>query len=192
MKDILKKTLLSEMFGINNKPNQIQELKDYLTQDLTQKYDELALRFASPIIFNQYKKTRMDEDELIEFLENNKKERRSFAKWLIDELKNVKVKIHDLRLEDYPAWATLEYKQDFNNDYVIHFTDNAELIATQGFKYGVSNIEKIATTNLVSKQEKSKGGFNFGFLLKDIQTVNEYLKNSHQYSYGENFVIFKK
>jgi hypothetical protein len=75
------------------------------------------------------------------------------------------------------------------NKWLIHFTNNAEEIAREGFTKGVNDITKLGLTTRLSDIDKQFGGYNFAYLLGD------YVKYSREmysgYKYGKEAVLFR-
>jgi len=124
--------------------------------------------------------------ELIEWLENNDKETYDkFAQYLYK-----KITYHDLPINDaeYPAWSFFgDSPEVIKNQWLIHFTNNADKLAMEGFKYGVDDIDKLGLTTHLGEFDKKYGGYNFAYLLSDFP---RYAKGRHGYKYGDEDVIF--
>jgi ADP-ribose pyrophosphatase YjhB (NUDIX family) len=130
--------------------------------------------------------------DLIEWVEQNNKE-------LYDKYANylyAKIESNCLDVEDseYPAWSY--FSRDVKlvkNQWLIHFTNEPDDIAINGFKYGVDEIDKLGLTTQLSDFDKKYGGYNFAYLLSDF---NRYGKAGHgsrggEYKYGKEAVIFR-
>jgi hypothetical protein len=127
-----------------------------------------------------------NELELMTWLENNdKKTYNDFAKYLYDRIMDSTLPIND---SEYPAWAYFSDNPELiKNQWLIHFTDNANDIAKEGFKYGIDEMEKLGLTCHLSDFEKKYGGYNFAYTLSDFP---KYAKKSGGYKYGKEAVIF--
>ena len=79
---------------------------------------------------------------------------------------------------DLPAWMTMEFEGVVKNEWCIHFTEDAQDIARHGFKYGTSEIERLAYT---SRKAEGEQGYDFAFLIDDRLNTN----------YGNEAVIFR-
>jgi hypothetical protein len=110
-----------------------------------------------------------------------------FAQWLYDKIMD-----HDLNINDadLPAWSFFDNPRLVKNQWLIHFTDDAEGIARQGFKYGVDEIDKLALTTHLGEFEKKYGGYNFAY---DIDRYARYAHSNHGrgFKYGKEAVIFR-
>ena len=127
-----------------------------------------------------------NELELMTWLENNdKKTYNDFAKYLYDKIMDSTLPIND---SEYPAWAYFSDNPELiKNQWLIHFTDNANDIAKEGFKYGIDEMEKLGLTCHLSEFEKKYGGYNFAYTLSDFP---KYAKKSSGYKYGKEAVVF--
>jgi hypothetical protein len=127
-----------------------------------------------------------NELELMTWLENNdKKTYNDFAKYLYDKIMDSTLPIND---SEYPAWAYFSDNPELiKNQWLIHFTDNANDIAKEGFKYGIDEMEKLGLTCHLSEFEKKYGGYNFAYTLSDFP---KYAKKSRGYKYGSEAVVF--
>lgn len=73
--------------------------------------------------------------------------------------------------------------------WLVHFTDQPDKIAAEGFRIGVHDINKLGLTTFFSNQsfEKEFGGYNFAFLA-DSQHAN-WAAGTHKY--GKHAVMFQ-
>ena len=126
--------------------------------------------------------------ELITWLQNEKKEiYYKFADYLYKKIINYELDISD---SDYPAWFFFDDDPEIiKNQWLIHFSDNAESIAEEGFKYGVDEMEKLGLTTHLSEFDKKYGGYNFAYTLQDFKRYAR--KVSKGYSYGREAVVFR-
>lgn len=132
------------------------------------------------------------ELELMTWLENNNREiYDKFAKYLYDKIMDNTLPIADA---EYPAWSFFDDTPELvKNQWLIHFTNSADNIAKNGFKYGVDDMTKLGLTTHLSEFDKKYGGYNFAYTLKDFQ---KYGKSSYGnwtksgYKYGNEAVVF--
>lgn len=84
-----------------------------------------------------------------------------------------------------PSWFNLTRPKLVKNQWLIHFTNDAEAIAKQGFKHGVRDLTRLgnATSNALHAK-RSSGKFNFAYLVSDPG----YRKGV---KYGHEAVVFK-
>jgi len=130
-----------------------------------------------------------NEYELIIWLERNNKELYNrFADYLYKKIINDELPINP---SEYPAWSYFDDKPTIvKNQWLIHFTDEANNIAEQGFKYGVDDMTKLGLTTSLGEFEKKYGGYNFAYLLSDFPKYARGGHRSNNYKYGDEAVIF--
>lgn len=143
---------------------------------------------------NPYEK-RLEFDDDIEFVEwlrtNNKELYNDFANYLFKKIKNNTLPIDD---SEYPAWSYFDNNpQLIKNQWLIHFTNDADSIAKSGFKYGVDDMTKLGLTTHLGEFDKKYGGYNFAYTLNDFQkygssSYGNWSKSG--YKYGNEAVIF--
>lgn len=135
-----------------------------------------------------YEEVNMFDDnlELMDWLEkNNKNLFDSFANYLFSKINNHELPIPD---SDYPAWTYFSDVQLIKNQWLIHFTEDADSIALEGFKYGVSDMDKLGLTCHLGEFEKKYGGYNFAYTLPDYLRYAR--ANRNTFKYGEEAVVF--
>jgi len=130
-----------------------------------------------------------DNSELITWLEQNDRDTFDvFAEYLYNKINNNTLPISD---SEYPAWSYFDDKpQLIKNQWLIHFTDNADDIAKEGFKFGVDDMTKLGLTTHLGEFDKKYGGYNFAYLIHDFQ---RYAKGNYyrgKYKYGKEAVVF--
>lgn len=130
--------------------------------------------------------------ELIIWLENNNKEiYNKFADYLYKKIINNTLPIPE---SEYPAWA---YFSDdpviIKNQWLIHFTSDAESVSRDGFKYGVDEMEKLGLTTHLGEFDKKYGGYNFAYLISDFNSYakGRYSRGKRGYKYGDEAVLFR-
>lgn len=211
IRKIIREALLSEYITKNE-----LYLKDYLSmseeskkQYLPHEYSYFFEDFLAEeyIVFEQPKEMRpsntidepneevdmFDNDvELVIWLENNDEEiYNKFADYLYKKITNYTLPIPE---SDYPAWA---YFSDdpviIKNQWLIHFTSDAESISREGFKYGVDEMEKLGLTTHLGEFDKKYGGYNFAYLISDFNRYakGNYSRGKRGYKYGDEAVLFR-
>lgn len=186
-------------------------LKDYLSMSEDAKKSELPHEFyyffsdflaETDVEFSPPKEERLsnyadepyeevdmfdNEIELIIWLESNNPEvYNKFADYLYNKIENEELPIDS---SEYPAWHYFSDKPELvKNQWLIHFTKNAESIAEEGFTYGVDDMTKLGLTTSINDFDKKYGGYNFAYLLSDFP---KYAKSNRSgYKYGNEAVIF--
>lgn len=132
-----------------------------------------------------------DTIELIIWLEkNDKKLYDSFANYLYKKIVDNTLPIPD---EDYPAWSYFDDSPELiKNQWLIHFTDDADSIAADGFKYGVDDMTKLGLTTRLGEFDKKYGGYNFAYTLSDyVRYGGKGNRSGGGYKYGNECVIFR-
>ncbi len=160
--------------------------------------DETDTYFEKPKeeFINAYGELETGDDyhdiELMTWLENNNKEiYNKFAEYLFDKISNNTLPIDD---SEYPAWSYFDDRpQLIKNQWLIHFTNDADGIAKSGFKYGVDDMTKLGLTTHLSDFDKKYGGYNFAYTLNDFQkygssSYGNWSKSG--YKYGNEAVVF--
>lgn len=125
--------------------------------------------------------------ELIEFLYNNNKELfDNFSDYLFRKLFHHELPISD---SEYPAWTYFGSNPEIiKNQWLIHFTNDAQSIAKNGFKYGVNDMTKLGLTTSLGEFEKKYGGYNFAYTLKDFRRYG--YSGYGKFKYGKEAVVF--
>ena len=113
--------------------------------------------------------------ELITWLEHNDmKTFNAFGEYLYDKINNNTLPIND---SEYPAWSYFDDKPTLiKNQWLIHFTNDADDIAREGFKYGVDDMTKLGLTTHLGEFDKKYGGYNFAYTIGEF---NKYAKGNY-------------
>lgn len=134
-----------------------------------------------------------DDSELIDVLNSDYKEiYNKFAEYLYEKITSNTLPISDA---EYPAWSFFDSDPELvKNQWLIHFTEDAESISNEGFKYGVDEFDKLGLTTHLGEFEKKYGGFNFAYTLNDFRRygrTGNYSNRRKGYKYGSEAVIFR-
>lgn len=132
----------------------------------------------------------MDNYEFIEWLQRNDPELwLRFGKWLLKKVENHAFDIPDA---DYPTWSFFATPPALiKNQWLIHFTNNADDIAAQGFTKGVDDMTKLGLTTHLGEFDKKYGGYNFAYTLSDFDRYGRGGRAWSSYNYGDEAVIFR-
>ena len=150
--------------------------------DFAKRYPEVTGRFISSRIryFSQFEdlylrlkrdKSLLNDDSFIEEFGKIVEECQilddylTFAKIQINLFNEPKNKI--------PTWMYMKLNRIVDNEWCIHFCNNAKAIASEGFKWGTKNVDSLSFTD--SGAEKEGVGYNFAF------PIGEYSINSNGY-----------
>lgn len=180
--------------------NELVYLKDYLTMSDRDKAIELATQ--NPYMFTSFLQQREDlfkeelgEDVYIELVEEldedvtqhgeaNYELINALPEYVLEEFYNWGRYADDPYA---PSFLFMEYVDLVKNQWLIHFTNDAYSVATEGFTYGTPNYTHLGLTTYFTEGYKS-GGYNFAYLLSD------YLRHGferHGPKYGKEAVIFR-
>jgi hypothetical protein len=190
---------------IKNEHKQI--LKEYLTYEgvsllkyfnLSDKEKKKNLPFMYSYVYSDFKNEYYgdldteipsdfeDYEWVNEIYTNNKPLFDEFAEYLFDKIEEHSLDIMDA---EYPAWSMLDNPNLVKNQWLIHFTNDADSITSKGFIYGVDELDKLGLTTHFGEFEKKYGGYNFSYLLTDFYRYG--YEGSNSYKYGNEAVIFR-
>lgn len=179
-------------------------LMKYLTLPLDEKYVEIAYNY--PFFIEKFLEEDNDEEmlrELKEFLNDGGTEGdfvyelrssndelfKEYGEWLYVNMVGYNSSLLDVSPEEMPAWSYFQDQADIiKNQWLVHFTSDADGIAKEGFRYGVDEINKLGLTTYYSEFDKKYGGYNFAYTLDDYK---KYSKVGSRYKYGEEVVVFR-
>ena len=132
----------------------------------------------------------INNPEVITHIERNNIELyNEFADYLYNKIKNNTLPIDP---SEYPAWAYFNDKPELiKNQWLIHFTNDADGIAENGFKYGVDEVDKLGLTTHLGEFDKKYGGYNFSYLLRDFPRYASSRYPFGGFKYGKEAVVFK-
>lgn len=180
------KTLLLEYI---NEP--ISILKRYLTQTKEEQKTEIGLEqdcleylgIYHPAIYEKYRKNNYGESSELLMREYPD----IFKQWC--EFLYKKHRSDDIFVNGYPTWNYVSYESIVKNQWLIHFSDDAQYIALeQKFSLGVYDYTRLGLTTHLPESEKEGGGYNFAYLLSDYK---RYGKERSRWKYGKEAVLFK-
>ena len=86
-----------------------------------------------------------------------------------------------------PDWFLRPLKLLPPTTWLVHFSDDAENITTQGFTHGVDDMQRLGLTTHFTKQSKSQGGYNFAFRADSREAKHA----AAQHTYGRHAVVFQ-
>lgn len=98
---------------------------------------------------------------------------------------------------DAPPWVFMDFQRVVRNEWLVHFSDEADNVYHGGFKYGVdvNYKERLGlSTNFSDKSRKSSPGFNFAFLATDAARAGRSSGPGHgrnEFKYGKEAVMFQ-
>lgn len=129
-----------------------------------------------------------DDWELVNWLYlNDRTTFDAFSDYLFKKISSHEIGIPD---SEFPAWTYFDSNPKMvKNQWLIHFTDDANGIRRDGFKYGVDDMTKLGLTTSIGEFQKKFGGYNFAYLLKDFEKYA--YKGYGKYKYGSEVVVFQ-
>jgi len=179
-------------------------LMKYLTLPLDEKYVMIAYNY--PFFIEKFLEENDNNEmlrELKDFLNDGGTEGdfvyelgsendelfKEYGEWLYVNLVGYNSSLLDVLPEEMPAWTYFQDQAEIiKNQWLVHFTSDADGIAKQGFRYGVDEIDKLSLTVFYSEFDKKYGGYNFAYTLDDYK---KYSKVGSRYKYGEEVVVFR-
>jgi hypothetical protein len=106
-----------------------------------------------------------------------------FAQWLIEDY----YPTHFYRRDRGPSWLYMDYPKQIHNEWLIHFSDNANQVSWRGFKHGTCEFENLAYSNAGEIDGKWEG-YDFAYTLYD---ASRYAFDRSRPKYGREAVIFR-
>lgn len=91
---------------------------------------------------------------------------------------------------EMPAWCFMDYAGIVKNQWLIHLTNDAAGIASEGFKYGLEDFCQIAFTKF--RKPKLVDDPNFAYCF--AYTLGDFRRYGHDrgsYKYGDEAVVFR-
>ena len=90
-----------------------------------------------------------------------------------------------------PPYLSMDYRGMQKAQWLVHFTEDADAIATQGFKFGFgeeNGFRGLAlTTHFTDKHRKKEPGYNFAFEADRSRSINQAADTE---KYGKEAVVF--
>lgn len=88
---------------------------------------------------------------------------------------------------EHPSWLFMSNPKIVKNEWLIHFTGNANVVACRGFNYGMDDFTRLGLTTRYSLEQKP-GGYNFAYSAKGWE---QYARGEHGFKYGGEAVLFR-
>lgn len=117
-------------------------------------------------------------DDTVVDLIMNSKYRSEFIKWLQWN-------------SDYntqPTSDVMDYTSDVNNEWLIHFSDNAYYIWKEGFQYATDDIQHLAYSGAGQTKNKENEGYCFAYTINEF---DKYAFDRRRPKYGDEAVMFQ-
>jgi 8-oxo-dGTP pyrophosphatase MutT (NUDIX family)/GNAT superfamily N-acetyltransferase len=171
-------------------PNNVVWLKNYMTMSDRDKGEEVAR--TAPFHFKEYVEENDPDlvptlwpDEDVEYIDDFSAVPDALLVGFLEEG-------GDWLMEHDPTEAPLYLHSDYRgvvkNQWLVHFSDNADAIAKEGFRFGVSDMASLGLTTNLPDRAKEWGGYNFAFL---PEHVRNFTYGSRGFKYGKHCVIFR-
>jgi len=197
LKNILKEveeSILKEYVS-----NPILDLKRYLNMSNREQKEDLV-NHNSYLVTKWINKERkydsnltsilnQDDYEIIDQLKAEfPEDYTDFLDWSYSELTNNPTKVSEI----IPAWYAMKYKNIVKNQWLIHFSDNADDIWTgQKFKYGLDDLYNLGYSSNFSQEAKKYGGYNFSYDINDFSKYGRSGFTQGKWKYGNEAVMFR-
>lgn len=173
--------------------NKMIELGKYVEKSDKEKRIELAAKFFDDVkdYLNEHGiETKQVANPKQFFIELSKKNPNIFDRLI--SLIESPFNNFNLDKTQFPSWYYLSNAELIKNQWLIHFTNDAEGIINQGFK-GIRDISTLGLTKRINKNQRENDGYNFAYTIDDF---DEFGKTSHsyrdmRYKYGKNAILFK-
>lgn len=179
---------LKKYFGMNS-AERTRYLPYYYPDELKYFFENDDNMYNDDIIDAKEYLDGMYPEEAVEELENRYKNiYYEFADYIYEKIENHNLQAYDDM--DYPSWSFFGSPQFITNQWLIHFTSDADSIAQDGFIYGVNDIDKLGLTVFLNDDDKQEGGYNFAFTIYDYERYggNRYGRG---WKYGKEAVVFQ-
>lgn len=109
-----------------------------------------------------------------------------------DMLSDIGEDLIQSQMMDNPAELDTKAHVDFRRmvktpEWYVHFSDDANSIASKGFTQGVDDMSKLGLTTHLGDFDKKFGGYNFAFMADSRDASSAASRDNY---YGDNFVMF--
>ena len=109
--------------------------------------------------------------------------------WLERWSEDVNKEVGQQKPSELPSFAFFSEPKVHKNAWIVHFTESgASSIENQGFTRGISDPTRVGLTRHLSRSEKLKPGYVFGFVPEDVL---RYGWTGYNWNYGEQAVVFR-
>lgn len=113
----------------------------------------------------------------------------NYGEWLYINLVGDNRSLIGIPPQDKPIWTYFSDETEIiKNQWLVHFTNDANSISKDGFIYGVDDLNKLGLTTYFDDFDKKYGGYNFAYTIDDYK---KYSKVGSRYKYGEEVVLFR-
>jgi len=199
-KQFLKEYISNDIIYLRNYLSQSEEeKKQYLPQQFPWYIEDFLIENEIELDLEDAHEEFMDSEgnlqkgdnlsgwDLAQWLESEHPDiYKQYADYLYDRLQYAGLPDNQA---EYPSWVYFDEPKLLKNQWLIHFTDEAESIAKEGFKFGMDDYEKLGLTKWLGDFDKKYGGYNFAYTVGDFKRYG-YVSNG-EYHYGSQAVVFR-
>jgi len=98
--------------------------------------------------------------------------------------------VHDLDPAEAPLWSySMMYRVEREPEWLLHCSDEAHRIASEGFRRGVEDIGRLGLTTYLPESWKDYPGYNFAFTIPDAARYA--FERGGRCKYGRHMVLLK-
>ena len=125
------------------------------------------------------------EYEVLEKIHTHKDLLEKYGRYVENELEGVSMS------DDLPTPFYFDYPEIVKKQWLVHLTDHASDIWSDGFTHGTFEIDKLALTTYNSHDSKKHGGYNFAYTPYDFEKYGNNGHHKHNFSYGDEAILFR-
>ena len=184
---------ISESINEGVDENHTQNLYDYLkwaktatdaekASDFAKRYPDVTLKYIDNRSrdYDDFDKMRnelrqnpslIETDSFIDYFGKKVEEFGMLESYLY--FSKIQINLFNKPTNKIPTWMYITFNRMVNNEWCIHFCNNADAIASEGFKWGTNDFSNLSFTGAGNKKDSE--GYNFAF------PIGEYSINSNSY-----------
>jgi hypothetical protein len=188
---VLKEYLSQDMVSLYQYFKTSREDREkYLPYEYPYQFDQFAIEYKLQDLKDKFEEEGIETYEIPDILESEHPEvLEQFGKWLY-----MMIEDGDLgeNKADYPTWYFFDDAKVVKNQWLIHFTNDADSIAIEGFTRGVNEMDKLGLTTHFGDFYKKYGGYNFAYKVEDYAKYAHSNRSfgGYKFKYGKEAVIF--
>ena len=188
---VLKEYLSQDMVSLYQYFKTSREDREkYLPYEYPYQFDQFAIEYKLQDLKDKFEEEGIETYEIPDILESEYPEvLEQFGKWLY-----MMIEDGDLgeNKASYPTWYFFDDAKVVKNQWLIHFTNDADSIAIEGFTRGVNEMDKLGLTTHFGDFYKKYGGYNFAYKVEDYAKYAHSNRSfgGYKFKYGKEAVIF--
>jgi len=175
-------------------------LKNYLSSDEDEKYKDVSYKITYLLrdfidTINLYDYFSSEEVEKIENMIDNGDEYYEIIEldfitddFLIDYGKYVESNVDS---SEMPSTFFFSHPEIIKKQWLIHLTDHASNIWSNGFEYGTYDMTALGLTIYATHDSKKYGGYNFAYTINDFERYGDTGDHKHNFRYGDEAILFR-